>query len=129
MIAKIGLTVTTTNTEENEMGKIKEALITELPNHPPFGLTVEQLATAQRELTEYARERIYQGEAQYALTYSQGIEHKQPRQLLTDIREEIADAINYLTGLDILVHRIGLDRNQWLSYGLSQGWLDGEQNV
>ena len=74
------------------------------PNYPPFGMTSMQFAEAQEQFTSWARGRIALGE-QYDRGTHQAIEVKTPIVLMREFREELADAVNYLTALDIWAER------------------------
>jgi len=91
------------------MSKMKDELFKENgfmsePDYPPFGLSTNEFAHAQEVFTHWARERIMLG-IHYDKGTHQEIETKSPIQLLTEFREELADAVNYLTALDIWVQR------------------------
>jgi hypothetical protein len=78
-----------------------------LPVYLPFGMTVKQFANAQQSFTEFARDRIVKGgAAAYDLGTHQKMEALPPAQLITELREELADAINYIAGLDIQLQRL-----------------------
>jgi len=80
--------------------------LTELPKYTSYGMSVEQFAEAQQQFTEYARTRIIIGGQEYDLGESQRIENLTPVQIVKELRDEIADAVNYLVGLDIAIARI-----------------------
>lgn len=76
------------------------------PITPPFGLSVDELLTHHRRATNYARFRIADaGAREYAEENHQRIEEYDPARMLLEIRQEIADAINYLVGLDLQLGR------------------------
>ncbi len=76
-----------------------------LPVYPQFGMTSEQFAECQKSFTNYARKRILLG-AQYDKATHQRMEELSAEEIVVELREEIADAVNYLTGLDIYLQRI-----------------------
>jgi len=104
------------------MGNMKNLLMSEPPNYPPFGLSVDQFAEAQQSFTEYARSRVYVGSQDYDLGESQRMEALSVNNVITELREEIADAVNYLVGLDIVVSRLFPTVDDWLKFGIEQGW-------
>ena len=74
--------------------------------HPDYGITSEELAEAQRRFCNYARFRITDtGARQYSNARSQGFESMAPQRILMELRDELADAVNYLTFLDIQLSR------------------------
>ena len=74
--------------------------------HPTYGVTTEQLAEAQRRFCNYARFRITEtGDRQYSGSQSQAFESMAPQRILMELRDELADAVNYLTFLDIQLSR------------------------
>lgn len=76
------------------------------PITPPFGLSVDELLTHHRRATNYARFRIADaGAREYSQGDHQRIEEYDPARMLLEIRQEIADAINYLVGLDLQLGR------------------------
>jgi hypothetical protein len=76
------------------------------PFAPPFGLSVEELVRYHRRATNYARFRIQDaGAREYGEEDQQLIENYDPARCLLEIRQEIADAINYLVGLDLQIGR------------------------
>jgi ferritin len=73
---------------------------------PPFGLSTEQLINHHKRVTNYARFRLSEvGYRQYDEGDHQKIETMDHFRLLLETRQEIADAINYLVGLDIQLGR------------------------
>lgn len=104
------------------MGKLKNFLLTEAPTYPPYGLSVDEFAEAQESFTEYARSRVYVGSQDYDLGESQRMENLSVNNVITELREEIADAVNYLVGLDIVVSRLFPTVDDWLKFGIEQGW-------
>lgn len=105
------------------MGYIKNLLLTEPPAYAPHGMTVDQFAEAQSQFADYARSRIYRNSEHYDYGDSQRMESLSVPQVITELREEIADAVNYLVGLDIIVSRLFVTQEDWELYGIAQGWL------
>jgi len=76
------------------------------PIHPRYGVTTQELAEAQRRFTNYARLRIMgTGEREYGRGSKQAFEDMSHHRLIDELRDEIADAVNYLTFLDIQLSR------------------------
>ena len=76
------------------------------PAHPRYGITTEQLAEAQRRFTNYARLRIMgTGHRDYSNGSKQGFEDMSLHRLVDELRDELADAVNYLAFLDIQLAR------------------------
>lgn len=74
--------------------------------HPSYGVTTEELAEAQRRFCNYARFRISDtGARQYSGSQSQAFESMAPQRIILELRDELADAVNYLTFLDIQLSR------------------------
>lgn len=74
--------------------------------HPRYGITTEQLAEAQRRFTNYARLRIMgTGHRDYSHGDKQAFEDMSIHRLIDEMRDELADAVNYLTFLDIQLSR------------------------
>jgi hypothetical protein len=74
--------------------------------HEPYGMTTEQLAQAQHKFTGYARLRISGiGHLDYSKEHSQAFEDMTAIQIAKELRDEIADSVNYLTFLDIKINR------------------------
>jgi hypothetical protein len=90
------------------MGLMKEQWFNNLPVYPPYGMTTDEFADCQATFTEFARQRIYSGEEYDKLTH-QRMEELTGEQIVKELREEIADAVNYLAGLDIYLARIRWD--------------------
>lgn len=93
------------------MGLMKEEWVSSLPLpvYPPYGMTTEEFADCQASFTTFARQRIYSGEHYDQLTH-QRMEELTGEEIVKELREEIADAVNYLAGLDIYLARIPWDR-------------------
>ena len=77
----------------------------QLPSYPPYGMTTEEFAECQKEFTDFARSRIFGGDCYDKLTH-QRMEELTAQEIVNELREEIADAVNYLTGLDVYLSRI-----------------------
>ena len=89
------------------MSQMKEEWLNSIkpPVYPPYGMTTQQFAECQADFTSFARTRIYRGEEYDKLTH-QRMEELSGAEIIQELREEIADAVNYLTGLDIYLARI-----------------------
>ena len=76
------------------------------PIHKGYGVTTDQLAEAQRRFTNYARLRIMgTGYREYDRGSKQTFEDMSHHRLIDELRDELADAVNYLTFLDIQLSR------------------------
>lgn len=76
------------------------------PQHPGYGITTAELSEAQRRFTNYARLRILgAGDRDYGRGGKQSFEDMGLHKLIDELRDEIADAVNYLTFLDIQLSR------------------------
>jgi len=74
--------------------------------HKSYGLSPEELTEAQRRFCNYARFRIADtGARQYDKSDHQAFEDMNPHRILLELRDELADAVNYLTFLDIQLSR------------------------
>jgi hypothetical protein len=74
--------------------------------HPGYGITTKQLAEAQRRFTNYARLRIMgTGNREYSRGSRQAFEDMSIHRLIDEMRDELADAVNYLTFLDVQLSR------------------------
>jgi hypothetical protein len=74
--------------------------------YEPYGMTTEQLAVAQESFTAYARGRITGvGNRDYGFGSKQAFEDMSMVRIAAELRDEIADAVNYLTFLDIKISR------------------------
>ena len=74
--------------------------------HPGYGITTDELAEAQRRFTNYARLRIMgTGNREYSRGSKQSFEDMSIHRLIDELRDEIADSVNYLTFLDIQLSR------------------------
>lgn len=77
------------------------------PVTPKYGMTSRELADYQKQLATYARGRILGvGNEQYDYGMFQKFENMTIDELWTGAREEIADLINYVTMLDIMLGRL-----------------------
>jgi len=79
---------------------------TSLPTYPPFGMTSQEFADCQSQFTDFARTRILAGDQAYNRDDHQRMEELTAQEIVGELREEIADAVNYLTGLDVYLSRI-----------------------
>lgn len=76
------------------------------PIHKGYGITTDELAEAQRRFTNYARLRIMgTGNREYSRGSKQAFEDMGLHRLIDELRDEIADSVNYLTFLDIQLSR------------------------
>ena len=76
------------------------------PIHKGYGVTTQELAEAQRRFTNYARLRITgTGNREYSRGSKQAFEDMGLHRLIDEMRDELADAVNYLTFLDIQLSR------------------------
>ena len=74
--------------------------------HPPYGISTDELADAQRKLTTYARLRLQGvGHVQYDREGKQAFEDMDLHRLINEMRDEIADSVNYLAFMDIQLSR------------------------
>ena len=74
--------------------------------HPDYGITSGELAEAQRRFTNYARMRLVStGSRQYDFDTRQSFEDMEPARILLELRQELADAVNYLTFIDVQLDR------------------------
>ena len=77
------------------------------PTAPGYGLTSTQLHGYQRMFTRWAADRILGvGREQYDYGTIQKFERKDPEQLVEDLREELADIVNYAAMIDIQLQRL-----------------------
>jgi hypothetical protein len=76
------------------------------PLHPRYGITTDKLAEAQRRFTNYARMRIVgAGNREYSRGSKQAFEDMGLHRLIDELRDELADAVNYLTFIDVQLSR------------------------
>lgn len=90
------------------MAHMKNLLMNDnaLPIYPPYGMTPAEFAEAQKRFTDFARERILGGASEYDKNDHQRMEEMGAQEIVKELREELADAVNYLTGLDLYLARI-----------------------
>lgn len=73
---------------------------------PPIGMTADDLFQYQRTFTHYAAKRLLGvGAQQYDRGGEQKFERMTVDELVTGLREELADIINYATMIDIQLAR------------------------
>lgn len=76
------------------------------PKPPPFGLSTEEFVQYHRRACAYSRFRVADAGS---LVYDEGdhqkIEEYDPHRMLLELRAEIADAISYLVGMDLVIGR------------------------
>lgn len=76
------------------------------PIHPGYGITTDEFAAAQRRFSTYARLRLQGvGHTQYDQGGKQSFEDMTVHRLVDELRDEIADAVNYLAMIDIQLSR------------------------
>ena len=76
------------------------------PMPPEFGLTPEQFARYHRRACAYSRFRLLDaGSREYDEGTHQKMEEFDPHRILLELRQEVADAITYLVGLDLTIAR------------------------
>lgn len=76
------------------------------PFHPGYGITTDEFAAAQRRFCTFARLRIEGvGHTQYDKGGKQSFEDLTVHRLVSELRDEIADAVNYLAMIDIQLSR------------------------
>lgn len=76
------------------------------PIHPAYGISTDEFATAQRRFSTYARLRLQGvGHTQYDQGGKQSFEDMSVHRLIDELRDEIADAVNYLAMIDIQLSR------------------------
>ncbi len=98
----LGYRVTRPQDGENNIGSIPIAPA----QHARYGITVDELAQAQRRFTNYARLRLTGvGKRDYDHGGKQAFEDMGLHRLIDELRDEVADAVNYLTFLDIQLSR------------------------
>jgi hypothetical protein len=74
--------------------------------HPSYGISSDELAEAQRKFTTYARLRLQGvGHVQYDRGDKQAFEDMDLHRLINEMRDEIADSVNYLAFMDIQLSR------------------------
>ena len=98
----LGYRVTRPENWEDTAGSVPVAP----PKHAGYGITVDELAQAQRRFTNYARLRLTGvGKRDYDQGGKQAFEDMGLHRLINELRDEVADAVNYLTFLDIQLSR------------------------
>lgn len=76
------------------------------PLPPAFGLTTEEFARYHRRACAYSRYRLLDaGSREYNEGDHQKMEEFDPHRILLELRQEVADAITYLVGLDLSIAR------------------------
>ena len=84
----------------------RENTSSEKVTHAPYGLTTVELVEAQQRFTEYARQRIAgAGEREYSRGSKQAFEDMSVDRLIDELRDEIADSLNYLAFMDVQLSR------------------------
>lgn len=73
--------------------------------HPKSPITVHELSNAQRRFCNYARYRLLMHSKEYDEGTEQAFERMTPQRLIMEVRDELADALNYLTFLDVQLSR------------------------
>jgi hypothetical protein len=73
--------------------------------HSQKSMTVEELARAQTRFSNYARYRLRMQGKEYDEGDEQAFERMTPQRLIMELRDELADAVNYLTFLDVQLSR------------------------
>ena len=76
------------------------------PQPPAFGLSVDEFAKYHRRACAYSRYRLLDaGSREYNEGDHQKMEEFDPHRILLELRQEVADAITYLVGLDLSIAR------------------------
>lgn len=73
--------------------------------HSKAPITVHELGNAQRRFANYARYRLLMHGKEYDEGTEQAFERMTPQRLIMELRDELADAVNYLTFLDVQLSR------------------------
>ena len=73
--------------------------------HSKAPITVQELSNAQRRFANYARYRLLMHGKEYDEGTEQAFERMTPQRLIMELRDELADAVNYLTFLDVQLSR------------------------
>ncbi len=68
-------------------------------------MTVRELAKAQRMFSNYSRFRLQMQGKEYDEGSEQAFERMTPQRLIMELRDELADAVNYLAFLDVQLSR------------------------
>jgi hypothetical protein len=76
------------------------------PQPPDYGLSPSEFARYHRKACAYSRMRLLDaGAREYDEADHQLIEEFDPHRILLELRQEVADAITYLVGLDLAIAR------------------------
>jgi hypothetical protein len=73
--------------------------------HQRSSMTVQELAKAQRMFSNYSRFRLQMQGKEYDEGSEQAFERMTPQRLIMELRDELADAVNYLAFLDVQLSR------------------------
>jgi hypothetical protein len=73
--------------------------------HQRAAMTVHELANAQQRFANYARFRLQMQSGEYDRGSEQAFEGMTPQRLIMELRDELADAVNYLSFLDVQLSR------------------------
>ena len=93
-------------THQTERNNRAEGIPFARATHPPYGISTDELAEAQRKFTTYARLRLQGvGHVQYDREGKQAFEDMDLHRLINEMRDEIADSVNYLAFMDIQLSR------------------------
>jgi hypothetical protein len=93
----------------NERQVIGAAIIAGSPipqvKHQRSSMTIQELAKAQRMFSNYSRFRLQMQGKEYDEGTEQAFERMTPQRLIMELRDELADAVNYLAFLDVQLSR------------------------
>ena len=93
-------------TQQTERNDSSEGIPFARATHPSYGISTDELAEAQRKFTTYARLRLQGvGHVQYDREGKQAFEDMDLHRLINEMRDEIADSVNYLAFMDIQLSR------------------------
>jgi len=73
--------------------------------HQKTSMTVAELGNAQRCFSNYARYRLQMQGKEYDGGTEQAFERMTPQRIIMELRDELADAVNYLAFLDVQLSR------------------------
>jgi hypothetical protein len=73
--------------------------------HQRSSMTIQELAKAQRMFSNYSRFRLQMQGKEYDEGTEQAFERMTPQRLIMELRDELADAVNYLAFLDVQLSR------------------------
>jgi len=73
--------------------------------HQKSSMTVGELAEAQRRFSNYSRFRLRMQGKEYDEGSEQAFERMTPQRIIMELRDELADAVNYLSFLDVQLSR------------------------